>query len=162
MTIPVKHEKETALSHRWPNPFEQMDRWFHGAMPQSWMHPFRRSWMEWPGVESAFENRMLNVDVVDREKEILVRAELPGVEKDNIDISLDGQQITIKASSQQEEEKEDGDYYHHEINRGEFRRSFALPAKVDGDKAKSTFKDGVIEMILPKSEPSKRRKIKVE
>jgi len=102
------------------------------------------------------------VDVVDREKEILVRAELPGVKKDDIDITIEDQNVSIKASTSHEEKEEDGDYYRNEISQGEYRRNFTLPTKVDSDKATTTFKDGVMEMTLPKSEPSKRRKIKVK
>ncbi len=78
--------------------------------------------------------------IVNREKEILVRTEL----------------------SSYEEKEEYGDYYRNEISRDEFRRSFTLPTKVDSYKAITTFQDGVMEMILPKSEVSKRSKIKVK
>lgn len=104
----------------------------------------------------------MKVDVIDREKEIFVRAELPGVEKDDIDITIDDQQVTIKASTSHEEKEEEGEYYRHEISRGEYRRNFVLPTKVNSDKAKTTFKDGVMKLTLPKSEPSKRKKIKVQ
>lgn len=162
MALPTKHEKETGLSQRWTNPFEQMEQWFQESFPERWMHPFRRSWMETPTFESMFEGKMMKVDVVDREKEILVRAELPGVKKDDIDITVDDQQVTIKATTSHEEKEEEGEYYRHEISRGEYHRSFALPTKVNIDKVKTTFKDGVMELTLPKTEPSKRRKIKVQ
>ncbi len=156
----TKREKETELSHHKVSPFEQMEEWFHEAMPP-W-HPFRRTQMDWSAFESAFEGKMLKADIIDREKEILVRAELPGVEKDDIDITVDGQRITIKASARYEEKEEEGDYFRHEINSGDYRRNFVLPTKVNSDKAITTFKDGIMELILPKSEPSKRQKIKVK
>ena len=160
MTLPTKHQKETELSHHRAGSIEQIEHWLHEAMPP-W-HPFRRTQMDWSAFESAFEGKMLKADIIDREKEVLVRAELPGVNKDDIDITVEGQRITIKASTRVEDKKEDGDYFRHEISSGDYRRSFVLPTKVESDKAKTTFKDGVMELTLPKSEPSNRQKIKVK
>lgn len=163
MVLTKKSEKEIAPAHQWSNPFEQMDDWFHDMMTQNWMHPFsRRHLMEWPKFESAFQGRALKVDVIDKDKELLVRAELPGVSKDNIDITLSDQYLTIKAHTEHEEKEAKDEYYRHEISKGEFQRTLLLPEKVNEDKARATFKDGVMELVLPKSEATKRRSIKVE
>jgi len=110
----------------------------------------------------AFENRLPRVDVIDRDAEILVRAEIPGVSKDDLEVSMNHGTVTIKGSVKRESKKEEGDYYRCEISHGSFSRTVALPAEVEGDRAKATFKDGVLELLLPKRETSKRHSIKVE
>jgi HSP20 family protein len=70
--------------------------------------------------------------------------------------------ITIKGSTRREEKEEKGEYYRCEISRGSFARTVALPDNVDSSKAKATFKDGILELVMPKREQSKRRTIAVE
>jgi HSP20 family protein len=141
------------------SPFDEMERMFDEFFPRSWMRPFRFAWPEMP---AAFEGRVPRVDVIDRENDILVRAELPGVDKKDVDISMSDNMVTIKGSTRHEEKEEKGDYYRCEISRGSFSRSVALPADVEGDKAKASFKDGVLELTVPKSQKAKRRTIKLD
>jgi len=148
--------------HRAINPFEEMDRIFEGFFPHGWMHPAQREWPTWAGLKTPFEGHIPKVDVVDRDGEVVIRAELPGVEKDNLDISLTDDSVTIKASTKQESEEEKGDYHRREISQGSFSRTIALPASVQGDQAKAKFKDGLLELTLPKKAPAKRHNIKVE
>jgi len=145
---------------RWMSPFEELDRMFDeflssGLRPARWG---RELMPEMAGMEA----RMPRIDVVDRESELLVRAELPGVDKKDLDISLSENVLTIKASSSHEQKEEKGDYYRCEISRGSFARTIPLPAYVDGDKAKANFKDGILELTLPKIEQSRRRRISIE
>lgn len=111
---------------------------------------------------AGMETRIPRVDVIDRENELLVRAELPGVDKKDLDVSLNENMLTIKAGTYHEQREEEGDYYRCEISRGSFARTLALPAYIDIDKAKASFKDGILELILPKIEQSKRRHITIE
>ncbi len=69
MTLPTKDEHETELTQHRTNPFEQIEQWLHKAMPP-W-HPFRRSQMDWSAFESAFEGKILKVDIIDRDKKFL-------------------------------------------------------------------------------------------
>jgi len=148
--------------HRAMNPFEEMDRMFEGFFPHGWMRPMHREWPAWGGLKAPFESHMPKVDVVDRDDEVLIRAELPGVEKDNLDISLTDDSVTIQATTKHESEEEKGDYHCHEISQGSFSRTIALPASVQGDQGKAEFKDGILELTLPKKAPAKRHNIKVE
>jgi len=148
--------------HRAISPFEEMNRLFEGFFPHGWMHPMHREWPTWGSLEKSFEGRMPKVDVMDRDNELVVRAELPGVEKDDLDISLTNDSVTIKATTKQESKEEKGDYHRREISQGSFSRTIALPASVQGDQAKAQFKDGVLELTLPKTTPAKRHNIKVE
>lgn len=144
------------------NPFEEMDRWFEEAFPHGWLPPMlRRHWPAWPELEAPFGGRMPKVDVIDRPHEIVVRAELPGVNKEDLEVSLSERTLTIRASSQHET-KDDKEHYHRrELSRGEFLRSIPLPCEVNGDKVKSSFQNGVLELTLPKVESAKRKSIKV-
>jgi HSP20 family protein len=92
---------------------------------------------------------------------VLVRAEIPGIEKKDINISLTDNLLTIKGESKKEEKEEKGDYYRREISSSSFARSVTVPASVDVSKAVANLKDGVLEIKLPKAESSKRRNIMV-
>jgi HSP20 family protein len=105
---------------------------------------------------------MPKVDVIDRDEDILLRAELPGVEKKDLEISTSDTAVTLKATTKHEEKEEKGDYYRCEITRGSFARTVALPARVQSDEAKASLKDGVLELTLPKVEKSKRHAVTVK
>ncbi len=140
------------------SPWEDLDRWLGTFLRHGWMRPFQGDWPLW----HEWQTQLPRVDVVNRDTEIVVRAEVPGVDKDNLDVSLTGNTITIKGSTRHEEKEEKGDYYRAEMSRGSFTRTVTLPAEVDGAQAKATFKDGVLEVTLPKVEAAQRRPIKVE
>lgn len=144
------------------SPFEEMEQWFDDFFNRGWLTPFRRRWPTWPEFEAPFAARLPKVDVLDRDQEIVVKAELPGVQKDDLDVSLSDNTLTIKATTRHEAEEEQGEYYRREMSRGEFQRTLTLPSDVDSDKVKANFKDGILELTLPKIETAKRKAIKVE
>jgi len=104
---------------------------------------------------------MPRVDIVDRDDELVVKAESPGVDKKDLDISVTDNAVTIKGSTSHEEKEEKGDYYRCEISSGAYSRTLVLPSEVEADKAKANFKDGVLELTLPKLKKAKRHTIKV-
>ena len=126
------------------------------------MHPFDWSVPSWSVEKVPFEGKIPKVDIIDRDKELVVKAELPGIDKKDLDISVTKNTVTIQGSTSHEEKKEKGDYYRCEISRGSYSRSLSLPADIDEGKVKAKFKDGVLELTLPKLEKAKRRTIKVE
>lgn len=162
--IPVKANKEST-KNSWPSlhhPIEEMeravDRFFGRSRPSIW------HWDDIPLIESFFEakgQRLPTIDVVDRDTDILVRAEIPGVDKKDINVSLTDNLLTIKGQSSSEEKEEKGDYHWHEISSSSFARSVTLPGTVDASKTFANLKDGVLEITLPKAETSKRRNIEV-
>jgi HSP20 family protein len=165
--VPVSTEKPERRQYprgRWLTPFEEMeremDRWF-GGRGHGWMRPFQAGFPSWADLQAPFEG-MPSVDVIDREAEVVVRAELPGVDKKDLEISLSDDSLTIKGSTKTEQEEEKGDYYRREVSSGSFSRTLRLPSEVDGEKASSSFKDGILELKLPKREKSKRHTIKVD
>lgn len=147
------------------SPFEDMDRLFEhmlrGAGPW-WGHPLRTGW-PWAGeAERQLDYRVPRVDVVERDDAVVVRAELPGVDKKDLDVTMTEGTLTIKAATRKETKEDRGDYHRSEIVQGEFRRTVPLPVEVDADKAQASFKDGLLELTLPKAQVARRRNIKVE
>jgi HSP20 family protein len=116
----------------------------------------------WPEGISPFEGRLPKVDLVDRAKELVVRAELPGVEKKDLEVSMTEHTVTIRATTHHEDEKEEGEYFRKEMSRGEFLRTIPLPAEVQTEKVKSVFKNGVLELKFTKSKKSKRKTIEIQ
>ncbi|MCO6414128.1 MAG: Hsp20/alpha crystallin family protein [Thiogranum sp.] len=143
-------------------PFEDMERFMSEFFGRGWMQPWQWPRPDWSRLAAPFEGRMPKVDIIDRNDEILVRAELPGVDKKDVDVSMTDYTVTIKGETRKEAKEEKGDYYRSEMSSGMFSRTVTLPAEVDGARAKATFKDGILELTLPKIEESKRRSIKVE
>lgn len=116
-------------------------------------------WRGLSDLETAFVPRM---DVAETDKEIAVTAELPGMEQKDIDISLHDGMLTVKGEKKhQNEEKKDG-LYHAERSYGSFSRSVVLPAEVDEDKIEASYKDGVLKIRLPKTEPQKAQAKKIQ
>lgn len=142
-----------------PSPWAEMERFFESGFPAR----FPR-FGTWPSPEwaSQFEAKLPAIDVIDRPDHILVRAEVPGVKKEDLDVSVSDNLVTIRATTKFEEEKEEGEYHRREMRHGEFSRSVSLPATVDSAEARAIFKDGILELTLPKTAPSKRRSVKVE
>jgi HSP20 family protein len=156
-----KQELQKTAPARALSPFEEMDRMFDQYFRRGWMHPWRFEWPSFPELALP-EMKLLKVDVVDREAEVLIKAEIPGVEKKDLDITVGEDSVTIKGSTRHEEKEEKGDYYRREISSGAFLRTVALPATVDGSKAKANFKDGILELTLPKTEKAKRHSVKLD
>lgn len=102
-----------------------------------------------------------SVDVSETESEIVVRAELPGMTQDDIELNLQDSVLTLKGEKKQEKEEEKESYHRMERCYGCFSRSFTLPANIDQDKIQASFKDGVLVVNLPKSEEAKPKKIAI-
>jgi len=128
-------------------------------MFEEFFEPFSRRRRRWWSREGMI---VPNIDVYDKKGEVVVKAELPGVEKDNIDITVTKDTLTIKGEIKKDEEVKEEDYYAREISYGSFARTIALPVEVDSEKAKATFKNGILEIVLPKKEEAKPKEIKVE
>lgn len=160
--VPVKTAPaREQMPARVVSPFDDFERAFEELLPRGWLQPLRweRPWMK---EVSALEARMPRLDVIDRDDEVVVKAEVPGVKKEDIHITLAGNRMTIKGETRHEEKEEKGDYYRCEISRGSFSRTMTLPAEVDDTKARAEIKDGMLEVTLPKIEQAKKRDIKIQ
>ena len=102
------------------------------------------------------------VDIVDEKDQIKVRADLPGLKKEDIEVSVDNDVLTIKGEKKEEKETKGKDYIRSERYYGAFHRAFSLPASVDASKVNAAYKEGVLEITLPKKEGAKPKQTKVE
>jgi HSP20 family protein len=101
------------------------------------------------------------VDIAEEDDQYLVKVELPGVSKDDVKITMEGNLLTI--SGEKKGQKETKKNYHAlERSYGSFSRSFTLPTTVQGDKVAAEYKDGVLTINLPKAEEAKRKQIEVK
>ena len=102
------------------------------------------------------------VDIVDEKDQIKVKADLPGMKKEEIEVNVENDVLTIKGEKKEEKEIKEKDYVRSERYYGAFHRAFTLPASVDAQKVNATYKDGVLEIALPKKEGAKPKQVKVE
>lgn len=141
--------------------FKDLENKIENMFQDLWRNPFQRE-----NVPDLFSYgslaNMPKMDVIDRDKEILVKAELPGIDKKDLDISITNNQLVIKAKTCHEEKEEKGDYLKQEISKSEIYRSVLLPADVDDSKVKTSFKNGVLKLTIPKQKGSRRKRIEVK
>ncbi len=102
------------------------------------------------------------LDIYETKDHVVLKAELPGMKLEDIDITIVGDILTLKGERKREEEVKEENYYRVERAYGAFHRSIPLPSVVDTDQVKATYKDGVLEIKLPKKEETKTREVKVE
>lgn len=102
------------------------------------------------------------VEMYDTGDEVVVRAEMPNVDPSNVEVTVTAEAITIKGTVRQDEEKKDRSYYRRELRYGSYVRTLPLPAEVKGGDAKATYKDGVLEVRIPKAERAKPTSVKVQ
>ena len=105
---------------------------------------------------------MPTVDVSETGKEVIVKADIPGMEAKDIDISLSGRVLTLKGEKRSEHEEKEESYHRVERRYGSFSRSFELPADVDVNKVKAIYKDGVLKLSLPKTKEQTVKKIEIK
>lgn len=98
------------------------------------------------------------MDILERDRDNLVRCEIPGVKKEDIDIRLDNGLLTISGTRKEDKKQESDRYFSRERFYGNFSRTIAVPESVTEDKIKAKFEDGVLELTFPKSEQKKQQK----
>ena len=127
---------------------DQMDRIFEDF--------FSRSPISYEGYGA------IDLDMMQTDDDVIVKASIPGVKADDINISITGDTLTIRGEVKSEEEVKDANYHLHEIKRGSFARSVLLPSQVVSDKAKAEFEDGILTLTLPKAEEVKPKTITIK
>ena len=139
-------------------PEGDMDQMFEDFLGRR-LSPF---WPErwWPATSMKITKPA--VDLYEEKDDIVVKAELPGMEKDNIEVNLSDNRLTIKGEKKQEEEVKKEGYYRSERSYGSFVRTLELPRKVQTDKVKAAFKSGILEIRLPKTEEAKKKETTVK
>jgi len=155
-----KRELEPYRPVGWISPFERMEEMFDEFFRRPFGHSF---WPALPRMVEAIEPGV-SVDIYEEGENVIVKSDLPGMTKDDIEVNLTGDTITLSGERKKEEKIEKKNYFRMERSYGSFKRTFALPMEVQTDKATASFKNGVLEVRIPKTEAAKKQehKIKIE
>lgn len=137
------------------DPFREMMS-LRSAMDRLFDSAFVGSRNDWEQV-----NWELALDVSETDEEYLVKASVPGINPDDLEITYNNKVLTIKGETRQEEEREDSRYHLRERRFGSFARSVSLPTMVDSDHIKASYENGVLSLQLPKTEEAKPRRIPI-
>jgi HSP20 family protein len=108
------------------------------------------------------ERRQPFIDVIETDKEVIATAEMPGLEKQDIKINLTEDRLEISAETEHEEKKEEKGYVYRERRSGSYYRAISLPSPVDPDNSKASYKNGVLEIKMPKTEIKKKKPLEIE
>ena len=155
----VRPQRETMLSRGFDRIFDDFRRSFDDMMAP--FLPFR-TW--WP-TERTWPVRAALCDLVDKGDKYVLRAELPGFTKEDINIEVNKDTVTLSAEKRVEEEEKSEDYLHRERTYSASSRTCNFPEEVDPSKVEASMKNGVLELVAPKKEPApeeKTRKIKLK
>lgn len=142
---------------------EEFEHWLDRFMEDMWRRPFpslfgRERWLP----IRPLGIRMPSLDVYEEKDSVVVKAELPGMKKEDIEVNLTGETLTIKGEKQEDKEVKEDDYYRRERSYGSFLRSVDLPCEVKSGEIKASFKDGVLEIRMPKTEEAKKKAVAVK
>lgn len=141
-----------------------IDRWFDRMVEEFWRRPFPsllRPERLWPS-DMDMMTRMPAVDVYEEKDDVVIKAEIPGLSKEDITVQVTGSTLTIKGEKKREEQIKEDDYYCCERSFGAFTRAVELPSDVKADQVKASFKNGVLEVRMPKTEEAKKKAITVK
>ncbi|MDD2732442.1 MAG: Hsp20/alpha crystallin family protein [Desulfuromonadaceae bacterium] len=147
-------------SSRYLSPFEEMEHMFEDFFNRRFFAP---TWM--PRLPfNGLGDMSTSVDMFEDGADLVIKAEMPGMKKEEISIDFSGDVVTISGEKKSEEKTERKDYYRVERSFGSFCRKLSLPVEIQIDKATASFMDGVLELRMPKSESGKNnvRKITVQ
>lgn len=155
-----KKELEPYQPSRALSVFDQMDKLFEDFFGRRFGH-----W--WPSVRwpetRLFETEVApSADIFEEKDDIVVKAELPGMGKDEINVNVTDNTITISGEKKKEEKVKKKDYYRFERSFGSFSRTFSLPTDIQTEKVAAIFKDGILEIRMPKTEEAKKKEKKVK
>ena len=162
VTVRKGTEIQTAAPRRALTPFDEMDRLFERLFPRGWMRPLGWDAPLLGEFGEALEIKMPRADVIDGEENVVIHAAVPGVDKKDLEISVNDMSATIKGKVIREVKEEKGEYFRCEIGSGEFSRTIPLPCAVDASKARAQLRDGMLELTLPKVEKAKRHSVKID
>ena len=140
------------------NPWREMTT-FGNSFPRLSHDPFFST--RWADEDMEMVNWKPMVDIYDHDEAIVVKAELPGLNKDDVHVDVKDRVLTLKGERKHDNEVKEDHYYRKERFYGQFQRSFTLPEDVDPDKINAEFKDGVLKIEIPKPEERKPKKIAV-
>lgn len=134
------------------NPFRELEQLFEQM--QENIEDAGRRWESEASTSEGGETASVKIDLEDREEELVLTAELPGFDKDDIDVRVTDRTLHLEAAYEEESEEEaDGEYIRHERRRASVTRSIPLPQAVDVDDISATYNNGILTVQIPQSEP---------
>jgi HSP20 family protein len=133
----------------------------HSTMHRLFDEGFSRPWRLIGSESGQPAERAFPVEVSETDEAIDVKASLPGVKPDEVEVSVQNDVLTVRGEHREQTTEDKKDYYRREIRYGSFHRSLALPTRVDADKAEAKFENGILSLHLPKSESIRPKQIKV-
>lgn len=155
-------EKKTLATPVAANPFDEMERLFERMMPRGWLRPYHWDWPLAGEVAGRMSQRIPAVDVLDEDGSVLVRVELPGIDKKDIAVTATDHTLTIRTQMQRERREDRCEYYSCEILRGAAARTIQLPCSIDPDNVKANLRNGILEITLTKTAGTRRHQVTVE
>ena len=150
----------TALT-RW-NPFKEMDELQRRLASVFDLAPFRRSSLITDEESITVPEWTPAVDIIEDDKEYLIKAELPEVHKDDVKVTVENGTLTISGERKAEKEEKNRKFHRVERDYGRFMRSFSIPEDADDTKVDAEFRDGVLRVHLAKSEHARPKQIEVK
>lgn len=148
----TERQRDEAQGRRYLSPTSQMDRMFD----EYFKRPFLSLWSQRMG-ESDMEELYLPVDIYEDGDSVVVKAEIPGIRKEDLEVQLTPDSITISGQKSSEQRVDEKNYFRLERSYGSFRRSCRLPVETITDTARASFRDGVLEVRILKSEAATQR-----
>jgi HSP20 family protein len=137
---------------RYTNPMSSLSNWLDDFFGNNFYESFdRQITTTWP-----------RVDITENDANYTIKADLPGMDKKDVSITVENNVLTIVGEKKEEHKKEQGKYYHLERSYGKFARSFALPDEVSANTIEAKMNNGVLELTLPKTERAKPKAIEVK
>jgi len=149
--------------------FDRFEEMMNRMLRSFWGGPGRR-FMPVSGLLTSGEKgglitsrqREPSVDILETDKEIIANAEMPGLDKKDININLTQDRLEISAETKQEEKKEEKGYSYREIRTGSYYRALSLPSPVDPDRSRASYENGVLKIEMPKTEIKERKQLSIE
>ncbi len=123
---------------------------------------FEETWTRLGRLPTAVELLGPPVDLSETDTEIIVKAAVPGLKPEDLEVSVDDGLLTIRGEVREEKREEGARHYYRELRYGRFERSIRLPAPVDESRAEAKLEQGILTIRLPKTQPSARRTIKIQ
>jgi len=130
---------------------DDLERWMERAFRGPWL--WRRRWPVWPGLRRDVA-WLPDMDVFEREGKTVVRVDLPGIKREDIEVAVEGDMLVIRGRREEAKEIKEEDFYCAERATGEFSRAISLPEGVKAEEIEASYQDGVLEVVVPAAAPT--------
>ena len=141
---------------------QNVERMFEDLWARPWRSLMDFGWPRHRHLWTDLEATGPAIEISEDKNDVLVKAELPGMKKEDLEINVEERLLTIRGEKKKEEERKGEGYFYSERSYGAFERCIEIPRDVQSDKVHASFKDGMLEVRLPKTEEAKRKEVKIK